>query len=184
MTPEERLPILDLCAELAEQGDLTGLGGKKVRWAFRAVHPDLRSRDGYRYPWPGQWAEAPKDGRPLTKNGDPCPSSEVGGLCVAKTLAGAAAGGIPFSTMLIVGITTRDVLAEDADKMRVRRMYVADVVTAKTLLERANLGFADLRFADLRSADLRSANLRSAEYNQLTLWPEGFDPKAAGAVLA
>ncbi|HKZ20336.1 MAG TPA: pentapeptide repeat-containing protein [Acidimicrobiia bacterium] len=52
-------------------------------------------------------------------------------------------------------------------------------------LRYANLGSANLRYADLRSADLRSANLGSADLgsanaNQLTLFPTGFDAKAAG----
>ena len=71
----------------------------------------------------------------------------------------------------------------------------------------AKLGFADLRGADLSDAYLMRANLqdailwgrsgafevnltnahldgadlRGAEYNDVIKWPEGFDPKAAGA---
>jgi hypothetical protein len=185
-----RLPILDVCAQLAEHGDLTGLDGKKVTWAFRAVRADLRSRNEFRYPWPGQWATAPG---PIHKHDDPCPSAPGDGLCIAKTFHGAAQGGIPFSTMLIVGYARRDVLAEDDHKVRVRKMYVADVVEIATLLQYADLRSADLqsadlrsanlRSADLRSADLRSANLRFATYSQLTLWPVGTDPVALGAVM-
>ena len=60
-------------------------------------------------------------------------------------------------------------------------------------LHNANLKGADLREADLREAnlfganlgraDLRVANLSDATYNTETMWPEGFDPVAAGAVL-
>ena len=54
-------------------------------------------------------------------------------------------------------------------------------------LRGANLYGADLREADLRDANLRGANLYGADldakYNADTRWPEGFDPKAAGAVL-
>jgi len=59
-------------------------------------------------------------------------------------------------------------------------------------LRSANLRSANLRSADLRSADLRSANLRSADlsfadlrsarFDRLTVWPDGFDAAAAGAV--
>ena len=42
---------------------------------------------------------------------------------------------------------------------------------------------ADLRRADLRLASLFDANLSEAEYDSTTKWSEGFDPKAAGAVL-
>ena len=40
-----------------------------------------------------------------------------------------------------------------------------------------------LEGADLCGADLQKADLRLARYNEETKWPEGFDPKTAGAVL-
>jgi uncharacterized protein YjbI with pentapeptide repeats len=66
-------------------------------------------------------------------------------------------------------------------------------------LQRADLARADLRDADLAGADLRRANLTNARllganlqatklelaiYNAETEWPVGFDPTAAGALLA
>ena len=48
-------------------------------------------------------------------------------------------------------------------------------------LREANLNGADLREANLNGADLREANLRRAIYDSSTVWPEGFDPDAAGA---
>jgi hypothetical protein len=227
--------LLNWLATHAETADLTGLGKTKVTWAFRAVRPDLRSREGFRYPWPGQWATAPG---PIIKDNDgPCPSDVGDGLCVAKTFFGASQGGISLSTLLLVGYTKRDVLGEDESKARVKRMYIADLLDVATVLRSAdlgsaNLGYAHLRYADLRSADLRSANLRYADlgyanlryadlrsanlryadlrsanlryadlrsanlryadlgyanlgyatYNQLTLWPDSFDPVEAGAV--
>jgi hypothetical protein len=237
--------LLNWLATHAETADLTGLGKTKVTWAFRAVRPDLRSREGFRYPWPGQWATAPG---PIIKDNDgPCPSDVGDGLCVAKTFFGASQGGISLSTLLLVGYTKRDVLGEDESKARVKRMYIADLLDVATVLRSAdlgsaNLGYANLRYADLRSADLRSANLRYADlgsanlryadlgyanlgyadlrsanlryanlrsanlryadlrsanlryanlrsanlgyatYNQLTLWPDSFDPVEAGAV--
>ena len=42
---------------------------------------------------------------------------------------------------------------------------------------------ASLSGADVTGADLFKADLREAKYNANTKWPEGFDPKAAGAVL-
>ena len=190
-----RKPLPEFLADCAESADLSGLGNKKVDWWFRAVHPDLRSKNGYRYPWPGSWAEAPG---PIQKHSDPCPQAEGDGLCVAKSFRGAAMGGIPFSTFLLVGVTKRDVLGEDADKIRVRRMYIADVISLATIirgadlrdanltsanLRGANLRDADLRGAYLRGADLRGADLRGAVANQLTLWPAGFDAVAAGVRL-
>jgi uncharacterized protein YjbI with pentapeptide repeats len=47
----------------------------------------------------------------------------------------------------------------------------------------ADLGDADLRGADLRDADLRDAYVGGALYDGFTIWPEGFDMEAAGAVL-
>ena len=47
----------------------------------------------------------------------------------------------------------------------------------------AYLNRAWLTGADLRGADLRDIDLTGAKYSANTKWPEGFDPKAAGAVL-
>ena len=47
----------------------------------------------------------------------------------------------------------------------------------------ADLSGANLTGANLSRADLRVANLSDATYNTETMWPEGFDPVAAGAVL-
>ena len=176
----EKPQLLDWLAEQAEHADLTGLGNKTVTWAFRAVHPDLRSREGFRYPWPGQWAKAPG---PIQKHNQACPQGVGDGLCIAKTFRGAGMGGIPFSTFLLVGYTSHDVLGEDADKVRVRKMYVADVIALRTILSGAYLSGAYLYGANLSGANLYGANLYGANYSQLTLWPTGFDPKARGAVL-
>lgn len=54
-------------------------------------------------------------------------------------------------------------------------------------LSRANLWGADLSDANLEGADLGGANLigadvRRAIYDGFTRWPDGFDPRAAGAL--
>jgi len=56
-------------------------------------------------------------------------------------------------------------------------------------LSGANLSGADLSGANLSGADLSGANLKGAKYNtkaistkEPTQWPQGFDPKAAGAI--
>lgn len=51
-------------------------------------------------------------------------------------------------------------------------------------LRGANLQEANLRTTDLQGANLQGANLDQAKYNEYTKWPSGFDPEAAGAVLA
>ena len=54
-------------------------------------------------------------------------------------------------------------------------------------LSGANLVGADLSETNLCGADLRDANLirvdlTGARYDSRTVWPEGFDPRAAGAI--
>ena len=47
----------------------------------------------------------------------------------------------------------------------------------------ANLWHADLTGAKLWLANLTGANLEEAMYDTDTMWPDGFDPVAAGAKL-
>ena len=49
-------------------------------------------------------------------------------------------------------------------------------------LSGANLSSANLCQADLELADLRGIKLEGTIYNNKTVWPDGFDPKAAGAI--
>ena len=126
---------------------------------WRTVHPDLRSTRGYRYPHPGGWATC--TGNHLTA-GDPCPSFNGDGLCVAKTWAGAASGGIPAHAALLVAYRPGDVLGEDADKVRVRSMLVLDVFDPARLLREGMGAGADLTGADLTGADLAGAYLARA----------------------
>lgn len=56
-----------------------------------------------------------------------------------------------------------------------------NVVFDDANLSNANLYGADLRKARLKGTDLKGANLRNAIYDKETIWPDGFDPKAAGA---
>jgi hypothetical protein len=145
-------------------------------WAYRTVAPDFRSRGGYRYPFPGGWAEAPG---PVLDHAAACPEAVGDGICAATSWAGMASAGRPATTVLLVAYSTTDLLGGDAadGKVRLRRMLVVDVIDGAALvrghgrsanLRRANLRWtdlssADLRWADLSSADLSSANLRSAD---------------------
>ena len=147
-------PLLDIIVEASGVPCPDGLV-----YGFRSVYPDLRSRKGYRYPWSGQWAEAANDGRSLAPTGNACPSGTEGGLCIAKTAYGACLGGMKLGTALLVAYNPADVLGEDSDKLRVRRMFVLDVVATYG----ANLYGADLQRADLHGADLRGANLHGAD---------------------
>jgi uncharacterized protein YjbI with pentapeptide repeats len=49
-------------------------------------------------------------------------------------------------------------------------------------LEKVDLYNADLRWTNLEGAALSEANLSGARYNNAAIWPDGFDPKAAGAI--
>jgi uncharacterized protein YjbI with pentapeptide repeats len=74
-------------------------------------------------------------------------------------------------------------IPEDVESGLAMRHALEKAVEARADLRGAYLGGADLRGAYLRGADLRGADLRGATYSQLALWPDGFDAKAAGAVL-
>lgn len=140
-----------------------------TRQAWRSVHPDLRSSRGFRWPFPGNEAVAPlPDGAEFT-HGNPCPQFPGDGLCLAKTWRGAASGGIPAITCLLVEYDEGDVLGEDADKLRVSRCRVVDVVDAPALV----------RAGWCTGANLRGANLWGADADEATTWPAGFDPMAA-----
>ena len=158
--------------------------------AWRAVHPDLRSSRGFRWPWPGNEAVAPLPaGREFTR-GDPCPGFEGDGLCLAKTWWGAASGGIPAITCLLVEFNPADVLGEDDDKLRVSRCRVVDVFDAPALIRdgwctRANLAGANLARADLSRANLSRANLAEANLTGANLSRAYlFGANLAGANLA
>ena len=166
--------------------------------AWRAVHPDLRSSHGYRWPFPGNQAAAPLPvGREFTR-GEPCPQFVGDGLCLAKTWAGAASGSIPAITCLLVEFDDADVLGEDDDKVRVSRCRVVDVFDAPALIRdgwctRADLYGADLTRADLYGADLTRANLSRADLtradltrataDRFTRWPAEVDPATRGVVV-
>ena len=143
--------------------------------AWRAVHPDLRSSRGFRWPFPGNEAVAPlPDGAEFT-HGNPCPKFVGDGLCLAKTWRGAASGSIPAITCLLVEFAPADVLGEDDDKVRVSRCRVVDVFDAPALIrdgwcQGANLRGADLRGANLLGANLLDANLRGANLLGADLW--------------
>ena len=167
---------------------------------WRIVHPDLTSRGGFRWPFPGNWCEAPG---PIQSHEGACPRAEGDGICVAKTWSGASSGGIRSQTCLLVAYEPKAVLGEDHEKVRVRRALVLDVfsatvglgpganlfganLTGANLFEanlfEANLTGANLTRANLAGANLFGANLTRATYTQLTIWPASFDPVACGAV--
>ncbi len=165
-----------------------------LEWGIKTVRPDHRTRNGYVWPWPGEWTPACSDEKVERTNNGPCPAVDGDGLSVATTFAGAAQGGYNAGVgILIVGWMRDDELGADDDreKVRVRKAYVAARVDVgrwireanlyganlrRANLRRANLDGANLRRANLRRANLRRANLRRATWNDATTWPDGFTP--------
>ena len=136
---------------------------------WRAVQPDLRSSRGHRDPFPGGWALPLDDGRdwsapPFPDAAPSCPSSKLGGYCVAHTWQGARSGGIPAHTVLLVGYRSSDVLgANQAGKVRVRARVTLDVIDLPGLIRAGHFRGANLYDANLRGADLRGADLSHAD---------------------
>ena len=84
----------------------------------------------------------------------------------------------------------RDADLRDADlrDANLRGAYLAGAYLTRSNLTDAYLAGANLRDAylagaDLWRADLRGASLRGASANRLTVWPDGFDPIAAGVIV-
>ena len=178
---------------------------------WRVVKADFTSGHqygGFQWPFPGGWAEA---AGPFTTGGDGCPRKRGDGICVALTPEGAASGGTPMHTVLVVGYYAADVLAAADEKVRVKRALVLDVWDAHRLirdhgarasldgarlvgasldgasldgasLDGARLDGARLDRASLDGARLVGARLDRATYDKWTRFPAGFDPRAAGMV--
>jgi uncharacterized protein YjbI with pentapeptide repeats len=102
----------------------------------------------------------------------------VNGEASLGTLAKADLSGANLSGADLIKANLGGADLTDAD-LRRAKLTGAD-------LRGADLRGADLREAylfrvDLREADLRGADLRGAEYSEATIWPDGFNPEAAGA---
>ncbi len=133
----------------------------RMQWGWRYVKPDFTSSRNYRWPFPGQWAEAQG---PFQAHRGACPQGVGDGICIARSFRGAASGGYNSRSILIVGWLPEDLLGEEPDKVRVKRAFVLELIDLVSLLgPGADLRSAVLRSADLRSAVLRSADLRSAD---------------------
>ena len=160
-------------------------------WGWKVVRPDLRTRDGYRWPWPGSTVTCP----------DPAPASEgvcAAGLHIALTPAAIRSVAYGCSAVLLLAYRQADVITSGGGKCRVSRAYVADVIDLQAMirthgkdvdlrgadLTHAYLMGADLRDADLTRAALTGADLRGADLTDADL--EGADLRGAvltGAVL-
>jgi len=158
-------------------------------WAFRAVHPDLRSSRGYVWPFPGKVAKAAGPFDLDNKGG--CPSAPGDGICLGLTLAGVASGGIPAIAVLVCSYLPADLLGTEGNgsKIRVKKCRVERLVDFPAMLRgavdldallptanldganlyRANLYRANLYGANLYGADLRGANLDGANLDGANL---------------
>jgi hypothetical protein len=165
-TPEKTYrPLLDILTEGRTLPD-----GYDA-WGMRTVWPDFTSSRGFRWPFPGNVAEA---AGPILDHRDSCPNAEGDGICVALTAAGMASGGIPAGSVLLTAHKTADVIGDsDPGKLRLRAALVVGVIhlggadlygayLRGAYLRGADLYGADLRGAYLRGADLRGAYLRGA----------------------
>ncbi len=153
------ISLLPAALRLAEQRGAKIPEG--LEFGLRSVQTSLYSSHGFRWPFPGRWAKA---AGPFTTSSDPCPSAPGDGLCVGLSWVGMASGGLPANTILLVGYKPADVLAQSADKLRAKRVFVVDLFApAELLAERSAAEWVNLRGADLRGADLRGAALYGAD---------------------
>jgi len=128
-------------------------------WGWKITRPDLRTYEGFRWPWPGGTVTDPD----AIANDDPCPTWKTGGYCVALSWHGARSGGHGNTTAVLLAYRQSDILARDDryGKLRVREARVHDVIDVHRLIQRAGAG-ADLTGADLTGADLTDAYLAGA----------------------
>jgi hypothetical protein len=138
------------------------------QWAIRTVRPDLRSRNNYRYPFPGKVAKA---AGPFSEGRDECPSHDGDGICAATTWQGMASGGVTASTLLLVAYKEKHVLggSRSGGKLRLRRFLVVDVIDGLDLLRKSGKG-ANLSGANLYGANLYGANLSGANFSGANLY--------------
>lgn len=146
-------------------------------WGIKRIDPDLttgRTRDGAAViHWPvqtGGWVEHPTPEKVL--HGDTCGV----GIHVAKTWRGASLGGsLTEAAGIVVGWHPNDVVAESADKARVRRCLVVPGVTPFPAVVRNGwCARADLAWADLARANLTRADLTGATGGEWTRLPAGW----------
>ena len=156
---------------LLDQADMMPQRPKGMRLGWRNTKPDLRSRDGFRWAFPGEWTYTPDDGRDTSRNhpDKACPSDTLGGLCLAKTWQGARSGGITSAVCLVVAYQQRAVLGGDGHKLRVFGALTLDVIDVTALVRGAYLDGAYLDGANLDGAYLDGANLRGANLDGANL---------------
>ena len=126
-------------------------------WGIKSILPDLTTRNGYQWPFPGGIAEC--DPKKIdADSASACPRHEGDGLCVATSWRGMASSGFPARTLLLVAYGADEVLGRDDTEGRLRcpRVAVVALADGERLLREAGRG-ADLSGANLSGADLSGA---------------------------
>ena len=103
-----------------------------------------------------------------------------GANLVGANLQGAILVGANLTNAILVNADLTNAILVNADLINADLWYTN---LTNAILVGAYLIDADLGHASLTSATLDGADLSGARYTAETLWPEGFDPKAAGAIL-
>ena len=132
-------------------------------WGIKSILPDLTTRNGYQWPFPGGIAEC--DPKKIdAESASARPRHEGDGLCVATSWRGMASSGFPARTLLLVAYGADEVLGRDdtEGKLRCPRVAVVALADGERLLREAGSG-TNLSWANLRGADLGWANLRGAD---------------------
>jgi len=127
--------------------------GETLELGWRRVAPDLRSRDGFRWPWPGQWTDIVE----ADTSDEECAS----GLHVAVGWVGASSTG-PVHTALLVAYRPADVAHRGYDKVRVRQALTLDVIDPPAMIRARHFTRADLSGVNLSGVNLYGANLYRA----------------------
>ena len=116
---------------------------------FKAVKPSGFTRNGLNWNVPAGTVIRADHNVNDKDHGGVCPRGEGDGISIAKTWRGAAAAGWPTARCCTVEIDPADVLAEDANKIRVRAVTVGEWFDATELLRLGFGGEANLSEADL-----------------------------------
>jgi uncharacterized protein YjbI with pentapeptide repeats len=95
-------------------------------------------------------------------------------------LYGAALDDADLRGANLQGANLEGVVLEGAD---LTGAVLRNATLRDTILVRARLGHTDLEGANLQHAELEGANLQAAKCDADTVWPDGFDWKAAGVTL-
>ena len=147
MIPVDLTPLLD---GVTFPDDYTG---EELVLGWRSIGVDGTSRDGYRWPEPGQWT--------VREDADRAPVACSHGLHIARTWRGASSTG-SIRAALLVAYRPADVAHVDEHKVRVDQALVLARLDPAALIRVGLFAGADLWGANLRDANLRDANLRDA----------------------